>query len=185
MTGSIGLLGTRPSYDLMEGCDTLLMVGSGFPCSEWLPEVGKARGVRIDIEPRMLSIRYPMEVNLCGDSAEMLRALLPLLERKQDRSWREKIEKGVSDWWEALEQRAMQDADPVNPQRVFRELSPRLPDRCIVTADSGSGTDWFARDLKMRKGMMASLSGGLVTMGQGMPYALAAKINYPDRPVIA
>ena len=185
VTGSIGLLGTRPSYDLMEGCDTLLMIGSGFPYSEWLPEVGNARGVQIDIDARMLSIRYPMEVNLCGDARETLRALLPLVEQKQDRSWRDQIEQNVAAWWQKLEERAMQDAKPVNPQRVFWELSPRLPDNCIITADSGSGTNWFARDLKIRKGMMSSLSGGLATMGPGMPYALSAKINYPDRPVIA
>ncbi len=185
VTGSIGLLGTRPSYDLMEGCDTLLMIGSGFPYSEWLPEVGRARGVQIDIDARMLSIRYPMEVPLCGDARETLRALMPLVEQKQDRSWREQIEKGVAAWWDKLEERAMQSAKPVNPQRVFWELSPRLPDNVIITADSGSGTNWYARDVKIREGMMASLSGGLATMGPGMPYALSAKINFPDRPVVA
>lgn len=185
VTGSIGLLGTRPSYDLMEGCDTLLMIGSSFPYSEWLPEEGKARGVQIDLDARMLGIRYPMEVNLCGDSKGTLRALLPMLEHKTDRSWREDIEKSIRDWWELLEDRAMQSADPVNPQRVFWELSPRLPDNCIITADSGSAANWFARDLKMRSGMMASLSGGLATMGPGVPYAIAAKFAYPDRVVVA
>lgn len=185
VTGSIGLLGTHPSYELMEGCDTLLMIGTGFPYSEWLPEEGKARGVQIDIDARMLSLRYPMEENLCGDAKETLRALLPLVEHKQDRSWREEVEGNIKKWWHALEQRAMQDAKPLNPQRVFWELSPRLPDNCIVTADSGSSANWFARDLKMRKGMMASLSGGLATMGPGVPYAIAAKINFPERVVIA
>ncbi len=185
VTGSIGLLGTRPSYDLMEGCDTLLMIGSGFPYSEWLPEVGKARGVQIDIDPRMLSLRYPMEVPLCGNARETLQALLPLVEQKSDRSWRDGIEKGVAAWWDKLEERAMQDAKPINPQRVFWELSPRLPQDVIITADSGSGTNWYARDIKIREGMMSSLSGGLATMGPAMPYAIAAKMNFPDRPVIA
>ena len=185
VTGSIGLLGTRPSYDMMMECDTLLMVGSGFPYSEFLPKEGQARGVQIDIEPGMLSIRYPMEVNLIGDSAATLRALLPMLDRKQDRSWRERIEGGIKDWWKVLEARAMNSADPLNPQRVFWELSPRLPERCIISGDSGSHTNWYARDVKIRRGMMASLSGGLATMGSGMPYAVSAKFAYPDRPVLA
>ncbi len=185
VTGSIGLLGTRPSSDLMAGCDTLLMVGSSFPYSEFLPEEGQARGVQVDIDGRMIGIRYPMEENLVGDSAETLRALIPLLERKSDRSWREGVEQGVERWWKVLEARAMNDADPLNPQRVFWELSPRLPDNCILSADSGSAADWFARDLKLRRGMMASLSGTLATMGPGVPYAIAAKFTHPDRVAIA
>lgn len=185
VTGSIGLLGTRPSYELMEGCDTLLMIGSGFPYSEWLPEEGKAKAVQIDIDARMLSLRYPMDVPLCGDAKATLQALLPLLDHKQDRSWRQDIEKSIEKWHHALEKRAMQSADPVNPQRVFWELSPRLPENCIVTADSGSAANWFARDLTFRKGMKASLSGGLATMGPGVPYAIAAKYAYPERTVIA
>jgi pyruvate dehydrogenase (quinone) len=185
VTGSIGLLGTKPSWDMMEECDTLLMVGSGFPYSEFLPEEGQARGVQIDIDPGMLSIRYPMEVNLVGDSAGTLRALLPLLRQKSDDTWRRGIENGVAEWWKVLEARAMSSADPLNPQRVFWELSPRLPDGVILASDSGSSANWYARDLKMRRGMMASLSGGLATMGAGMPYALAAKFAYPHRPVIA
>jgi pyruvate dehydrogenase (quinone) len=185
VTGSIGLLGTRPSWEMMNDCDTLLMVGSSFPYTEFLPKPGQACGVQVDREARMLSIRYPMEVNLVGDSAETLRRLLPLLEHKQDRRWREQIEQGVAKWWQTLEARAMADADPVNPQRVFWELSHRLPDRCILTCDSGSAANWYARDLVIRPGMMASLSGGLATMGCGVPYAIAAKLQYPDRPVIA
>lgn len=185
VTGSIGLLGTRPSYDLMTGCDTLLMVGSNFPYSEWLPEEGQARGVQIDIDGRMLGLRYPMEVNLIGDAKGTLAALLPLLEPKEDRSWRQRIERGVERWWRVLEQRAMVSANPVNPQRVFWELSPRLPAGCILTCDSGSAANWYARDLKIRRGMMASLSGGLATMGPGVPYAIAAKFAHPTRPVIA
>jgi pyruvate dehydrogenase (quinone) len=185
VTGSMGLLGTRPSYDLMRRCDTLLIVGSSFPYSEFLPEEGKARGVQIDLDGRMLGIRYPTEVNLVGDSAETLRALIPLLGRKADRSWREEIEENVAQWWRVIEERALNDADPVNPQRVFWELSARLPDDCIVAADSGSGTNWYARDLKMRRGMKASVSGTLATMGCAVPYAIAAKFAYPERVAIA
>jgi pyruvate dehydrogenase (quinone) len=185
VTGAIGLLGTKPSYDMMMGCDTLLMVGSSFPYSEFLPEEGQARGVQIDIDGRMLGIRYPMEVNLVGDSAETLRLLAPLLTPKTDRSWREKIEHNVANWWQTLESRAMNDANPINPQRVFWELSLRLPGGVILTCDSGSAANWYARDVKIRRGMMASLSGGLATMGPAVPYAIAAKFAYPDRPVIA
>jgi pyruvate dehydrogenase (quinone) len=185
VTGSIGLIGTMPSWELMTECDTLLMVGSSFPYSEFLPKEGQARGVQIDIDGRMLSIRYPMEVSLVGDSRDTLRALLPLLRRKEDRNWRERIEESVAKWWTVLEARAKNPADPINPQLVFWELSPRLPDGCIITADSGSSADWFARDLKLRRGMMASLSGNLATMGPGVPYAIAAKFAHPDRPVIA
>ena len=184
VTGPIGLLGSKPSWDMMMDCDTLLMVGSSFPYSEFLPEPGQARGIQIDIDGRMLSIRYPMEVNLVGDSAETLRALLPLLRRKTSRGWRERIEQGVADWWQTLEGRAMIDANPINPQRVFWELSPRLPDECILSCDSGSAASWYARDLKMRRGMMASLSGTLATMGPAVPYAVAAKFCHPDRVVI-
>ncbi len=185
VTGSIGLLGTRPSWDLMQGCDTLLMVGSSFPYAEFLPEEGKARGIQIDIDGRMVGIRYPMEVNLVGDAAETLRALVPLLERKPDRSWREEIEQGVAEWWKVMAARADVAADPINPQRVFTELSSRLPDRCIISADSGSSANWFARDVKLRRGMKASLSGTLATMGPGVPYAIAAKFAFPDRVAIA
>ncbi|MBA3300069.1 MAG: thiamine pyrophosphate-requiring protein [Thermoleophilaceae bacterium] len=185
VTGSIGLLGTKPSYDLMTGCDTLLMVGSSFPYAEFLPEEGDARGVQIDIDARMIGIRYPMEVNLVGDSAQTLRALIPLLKRKTDRAWRDEIESGVAKWWEVLESRAMKDAKPINPQRVFWELSSRLPDDCILSADSGTAASWYARDLKIRRGMKASLSGTLATMGAGVPYAIAAKFAFPDRVAIA
>jgi len=185
VTGSIGLLGTKPSWTLMQDCDTLLMVGSSFPYSEFLPEEGNARGVQIDIDGKMIGIRYPMEVNLVGDSAETLRALLPRLERKSDRSWREKIEREVSEWWNLIESRAQLGAEPINPQLVFHELSKRLPDRAILSSDSGSAANWFARDIKLRRGMMASLSGTLATMGPGVPYAIAAKFAHPDRPVFA
>ena len=185
VTGAIGLLGTKPSWNMMTQCDTLLMIGSRFPYSEFLPKEGDARGVQIDRDPRMLSIRYPMEVNLVGDSALTLRALLPLLEQKQDRTWRESIEHDVREWWQVLEARAMNDAKPINPQRVFWELSSRLPDDCIITVDSGTCAGWYARDIRVRRGMMASISGGLATMGCAIPYAIAAKCAHPGRPVIA
>ncbi len=185
VTGSIGLLGTKPSYDLMMQCDTLLMIGSGFPYSEFLPREGQARGVQIDIDPGMLSVRYPMEVNLHGDAAETLRALLPLLDQKTESSWRSSIEEQVRDWWKVLEARALAAASPVNPQRVTWELSPRLPADAIITCDSGSCANWYARDLKIGRGMMCSLSGGLASMGAAVPYAIAAKFAHPDRPVIA
>jgi pyruvate dehydrogenase (quinone) len=185
VTGSIGLLGTEPSSDMMQGCDTLLMVGTSFPYPEFLPPPGQARGVEIDIDSAMIGIRYPTEVNLVGDAKATLRGLIPLLERNQDRSWRNRIESNVAEWWQTLENRAHNEAHPVNPQRVFAELSPRLPDHAIVTSDSGSAANWYARHLKIRADMKASLSGGLATMGSGVPYAIAAKFNFPERVPIA
>ena len=185
VTGSIGLLGTKATHDMMMGCDTLLMIGSSVPYSQFLPEFGQARGVQIDIDGRMIGLRYPMEVNLIGDAKSTLSELLPLLSRNEDRSWRQEIEDGVARWWDIVEARAMQGANPLNPQRVVWELSSRLPDNAIVTADSGSVTNWYARDLKFRKGMRGSLSGTLATMGCAVPYAIAAKWCHPDRPAIA
>jgi pyruvate dehydrogenase (quinone) len=185
VTGCIGLLGTRPSSDLMTDCDTLLMVGTGFPWSEFLPKTGAARAVQIDIDPAMLSLRYPCEVNLHGDAAETLRLLLPMLERKTDDSWRKTIEGSMRDWWETLEARAMTTAHPVNPQRVVWEMSSRLPDNVIVTSDSGSCANWYARDYRVKRGQMASLSGGLASMGAAVPYAIGAKFAHPGRPVVA
>jgi pyruvate dehydrogenase (quinone) len=185
VTGTIGLLGSKPSSDLMDDCDTLLMIGTGFPWSEFLPRTGQARAVQIDIDPTMLGIRYPTEVNLHGDCAETLRALLPLLEQKSDTDWRDGIAKGMADWWKLMEERALEKANPVNPQRVTWELSPRLPGDVIVTSDSGSCANWYARDLRIRRGMMCSLSGGLASMGAAVPYAIGAKFAHPDRPVIA
>src|SRR3954468_2091136 len=175
VTGSIGLLGTRPSDVMMQGCDTLLMVGSGFPYSEWLPRPGQARRVQIDIDARMLGIRYPMELNLAGDARDTLQALLPRLRQQADRGWQEEIASNVERWWQVLGDRAELSAQPLNPLKVFHELSPRLPEHCIITADSGSGTNWWARHLRFRRGMRGALSGTLATMGPAMPYAVAAK----------
>ena len=183
-TGQIGLLGTKPSWDLMKECDTFLMVGSAFPYSEFLPEPGSARGVQIDIDGANLSLRYPMEYTLIGDSKATLNALLPMIEQKTDAGWRDGIEANVATWWKTVEARAMEPAAPINPQRIFHELSPLLPDDVIMTGDSGSVANWYARDIRMRRGMMGSLSGGLASLGAATPYAVAAKFAHPTRPVI-
>jgi len=184
-TGSIGLLGTKPSWTLMNECDTLLMVGSSFPYSEFLPEPGTARGVQVDLDGRMLNIRYPMELGLVGDAKATLEELLPLLEPRTSNGWRTQIEEEVAEWWRLIEDRAMQDADPINPQRLFWQLNHHLPDDAIVTSDSGSAANWFARDVKLGPAHLASLSGNLATMGAGVPYAIAAKFAHPSRPAVA
>ena len=184
VTGSIGLLGTIPSHDMIEGCDTLLMIGTTFPYAEFLPKEGQARGVEINIDASLIGIRYASDVMLIGDAKETLRALVPHLIRKSDRAWREKIEENVASWWKIVEERSLQDAEPMNPQRVAHELSQVLPDDAIVTADSGSSTNWYARQVKLKQGNLASLSGTLATMGPGVPYAIAAKFAHPARPVI-
>ncbi|MFJ1968890.1 thiamine pyrophosphate-requiring protein [Streptomyces sp. NPDC087903] len=185
VTGSIGLLGTRPSYELMQGCDTLLMIGSSFPYTQFMPELDQARAVQIDIDPHMIGLRYPFEVNLVGDARATLQRLLPLLHRQKKRAWREKIEKDVGRWWEVMQRRAAVDADPINPEYVVHALDGRLPDDAILSADSGSAANWYARHLRLRGRMRGSLSGTLATMGPGVPYAIGAKFAHPDRPAIA
>ncbi|MCK8677670.1 thiamine pyrophosphate-requiring protein [Streptomyces lichenis] len=185
VTGAIGLLGTRPSYELMRECDTLLMIGSSFPYTQFMPELDQARAVQIDIDPHMIGLRYPFEVNLVGDARETLQRLLPRLHRKESRTWREKVEKDVVRWWEVMQRRAAVDADPVNPEYVVHALDGRLPEDAIITADSGSAANWYARHLRLRGRMRGSLSGTLATMGPGVPYAIGAKFAHPDRPVIA
>ena len=184
VTGSIGLLGTRPSYELMENCDTLLTVGSSFPYTQFLPAFDQARAVQIDIDGKYVGMRYPYELNLVGDARATLQALIPLLERKEDRSWQEDIEAKVTRWWETMEKEAMVEADPINPMRLFHELSTRLPADAIVAADSGSAANWYARQLKFHGQVRGSLSGNLATMGPGVPYGIGAKFGHPDRPVI-
>ncbi len=184
-TGSIGLLGTKPSWDLMMECDTLLMIGSSFPYSEFLPKEGQARGVQIDINSKALSSRYPMEVNLPGGAKETLQALIPYLHRKTNRKWLTKLQEAMQDWQKVLDARVKNEANPINPEYIFSELSPRLPDNCILSADSGTCANWFARHLKVKETMMASLSGNLASMCPGVPYAIAAKFAYPDRIPIA
>jgi pyruvate dehydrogenase (quinone) len=184
VTGSIGLLGSRPSYELMKGCDTLLTVGSSFPYTQFLPAFDQARAVQIDIDGKYIGMRYPYELNLVGDARATLQALIPLLQRKEDRSWREDIEARVARWWQTMEQEAMVEADPVNPMRLFHELSTRLPGDAIIAADSGSSANWYARQLKFRGDIRGSLSGNLATMGPGVPYGIGAKFGHPGRPVV-
>ncbi|HEU5147247.1 MAG TPA: thiamine pyrophosphate-requiring protein [Chryseosolibacter sp.] len=185
MTGTIGFFGTTATELMMQECDTLLLIGTSFPYAEFLPKEGQARCVQIDIDGRMLSLRYPAEVNLLGDSKETLKRLIPLLHQKGNTEWKNKIQERMRQWNQQQEALAMRTAKPLNPQFVFRVLSPLLPEKCILTADSGSTASWYARELMMREGMMASLSGNLASMGCAVPYAIAAKFAFPDRTVIA
>ncbi|MEU7045610.1 thiamine pyrophosphate-requiring protein [Streptomyces varsoviensis] len=185
VTGAIGLLGTRPSYELMQGCDTLLVIGSSFPYTQFMPELDQARAVQIDIDPHMIGLRYPFEVNLVGDAGATLRALLPQLKRKKHGAWRKKIEKDSARWWEVMERRAAVDADPLNPEYVVHALDALLPDDVILAADSGSAANWYARHLRLRGAMRGSLSGTLATMGPGVPYVIGAKFAHPERPAVA
>lgn len=185
VTGSIGLLGTRPSYELMRDCDTLLTVGSSFPYSQFLPAFDQARSVQIDVDPSLIGMRYPYDLNIVGDAKSTLRALIPHLQLKTDRSWRDGIESNVNRWWETMAKEANVTTERVNPLRLFAEVSPMLPDNAILTADSGSAANWYARQLQFRGDMRGSLSGTLATMGPGVPYAIGAKFAHPDRPVIA
>ncbi|QRP49543.1 thiamine pyrophosphate-requiring protein [Amycolatopsis sp. FDAARGOS 1241] len=185
VTGAIGLLGTRPSYELMRDCDTLLIVGSGFPYSQFLPPFGQARAVQIDLDARFLGLRYPTEVTLLGDAKSTLEHLIPLLERKTVRAWRERVEKNVTEWTDTVTRQAMLEAHPINPMRIVHELSERIPEDAIVTTDSGSTANWYARNLRIRGRIRGSLSGTLATMGPAVPYAIGAKFAHPDRPVVA
>jgi pyruvate dehydrogenase (quinone) len=184
VTGGLGLLGTTPSWNMMMNCDTLLMVGTSFPYSEFLPKEGQARGIQIDIDGRNLGLRYPTELNLIGDSKQSLQALIPLLKWKDDRSWREKIESDIRDWWNVIDTRAKESANPINPELVAWELSKRLPDNAILSADSGTTANWYGRTIKMRKGMKGSVSGSLASMGAAVPYAISGKFAYPERTVV-
>ena len=184
-TGQIGLLGTKPSWDLMKGCDTLLMVGTTFPYSEFLPKEGQAKCVQIDIDPTMLSLRYPADVALVGDAGATLKALLPLLDQKKRGAWREAIEKNVAAMWDEEGRKAHIEGKPLNPELFFWELSERLPANAVIAADTGMSTTFFARAVKMKRGMKTAISGTLATMGPAVSYALAAKFAFPDRPAIA
>jgi pyruvate dehydrogenase (quinone) len=185
VTGTLGLLGTRPSSDMMNECDTLLMVGTCYPYSEFLPKEGQARGVQINIDARNVGLRFPTELNLIGDSRETLAALLPLLTFRTEEAWRAKIAKNLKDWYSDEEARCHVAGEQINPQLVFWELNKRLPDEAILSGDAGTATNWFARNIHMRRGMKSSLSGGLATMGSAVPYAIAAKFAFPHRVVIA
>ncbi|MET7704442.1 thiamine pyrophosphate-requiring protein [Streptomyces sp. NPDC005485] len=186
VTGAIGLLGTRSSYELMRDCDTLLTIGSSFPYAQFLPDFGKARAVQIDIDPHMVGMRYPYEVNLVGDAKATLERLIPMIDGEpRGREWYDTVCANVARWRELMGRRAELSADPINPEYVARALDPLLPDNAIVTSDSGSTANWYARHLTMRPGMRSSLSGTLATMGCGVPYAIGAKFAHPDRPAIA
>jgi pyruvate dehydrogenase (quinone) len=185
VTGSIGLLGTRPSYEMMRDCDTLLTIGSNFPYSQFLPEPGQARAVQIDIDGAMIGMRYPYEINLIGDAASTLKSLIPLLTRKDDRGWRETIEDNVARWWEVLGAEAQVEADPINPMRLFHEFDRVAPADAMIAADSGSAANWYARHIRMRGSMRGTLSGTLATMGPAVPYAIGAKFAHPERPAVA
>jgi pyruvate dehydrogenase (quinone) len=185
VTGAVGHLGTTASEALMQHCDTLLMIGTNEPFTEFLPPVGQARAVQIDIDGSNLGNRYPTEINLAGDAAETLRAMLPNLRDKDRSAWRRQVEAWVSQWRAIAEQRARRLAQPLNPQLIFHELSPRLPDGALLAVDVGSVTYWYARHIQMRRGMAAHLSSTLASMGSAMPYAVAAKLAYPDRLVLA
>jgi pyruvate dehydrogenase (quinone) len=184
VTGAIGLLGTRPSYAMMSDCDTLLTIGSNFPYTQFMPEFGQARGVQVDLDGKFIGMRYPYEVNLVGDAAATLKALIPMLERRDHGDWRQEIESNVADWWASMESEAMVEADPVNPQRLFHEASKRLPRRAMVAADSGSAANWYARQLRFADDVRGSLSGTLATMGPAVPYGIGAKFAQPDRPAV-
>ena len=183
-TGSVGLLGTRPSQDAMEGCDTLLMVGTSFPYIEFMPKPGQARGVQIDLDPTRIGLRYPVEVGLEGDSRRTLQALIPLLQRHDDRSFLETAQRGMADWWALMEERGTRPDVPMKPEVMASELGKRLRDDAIVCCDSGTIATWWARHIRVKRGQMYSLSGTLASMANGLPYAIAAQVAYPERQVV-
>jgi pyruvate dehydrogenase (quinone)/pyruvate oxidase len=184
-TGPIGLLGTRPSQEALEACDTLLIIGTSFPYIEFYPKPGQARGVQIELDPMRIGLRYPVEVGLVGDSRRTLRALTPLLKRNAERGFLEQAQRGMRDWRELMHERASRMDKPMKPQRVAAELGRRLRDDAIVACDSGTIATWWARHIPARRGQMHSLSGNLATMANGFPYAIAAQIAYPDRQCVA
>jgi len=188
VTASIGLLGTRPSYEMMREHDTLLTIGSSFPYTQFMPDFGQARSVQIDLDAKQVGMRYPYELNIVADAKSALDALLPLLGTKPDRSWRDGIEAGVAHWHQTIQRQAMLGSgrpETVNPMRLVHELSAVIPDDAMVASDSGSSANWYARNLRLRADMRGSLSGNLATMGPGVPYVIGAKFAHPDRPAIA
>ena len=184
-TGSIGLLGTRPSQEVMEECDTIFIVGSAFPYIEFMPKPDQARGVQIDRNPEQIGLRFPVEVGLIGDSRRTLLSLMSLLKRNESRKFLEKAQSGMKEWWKIIEDRGTRRDKPMKPQVVAWELGKRLAENAITTCDSGTITTWWARGIPSRRGQMHSLSGNLATMACGLPYAIAAQIAYPDRQVVA
>ena len=183
-TGTVGLLGTRPSQEAMESCDTLLMVGTSFPYIEFMPKPGQARGVQIDLDPTRIGLRYPVEVGLAGDSRRTLQALMPMLQRHEDRGFLETAQQGMAAWWALMEERGSRPDVPMKPEVVAWELGKRLRDDAIVCCDSGTIATWWARHIRVKAGQMYSLSGTLASMANGLPYAMAAQIAYPERQVV-
>jgi len=184
-TGGIGLLGTKPSQEALEDCDTLLMVGTSFPYIEFMPKPGQARGVQIDLDPKRIGLRYPVEVGLVGDSRNTLRELIPLLRHKEDRKFLQAAQAGMKDWWDLMEKRGTRREKPLKPQVVAWELGKRLRSDAIISSDSGTITTWWARQIVARRGQMFSLSGTLATMAPGLPYTIAAQVAYPNRQCVA
>ena len=180
-TGPVGLLGTKPSQEALESCDTLLLVGTSFPYIEFLPRPGQARGVQIELDPARVGLRYPVEVGLIGDSKRTLQALIPLLERKRNRTFLEECQAEMRDWWRLMEEQGTSSDSPMKPQVVAWELGKRLRDDAIVIADSGTVATWWARQIPVKRGQIHTLSGTLATMANGVPYAVAAQIAYPNR----
>lgn len=184
-TGGIGLLGTRPSQEALEDCDTFFMVGTSFPYIEFMPKPGEARGVQIDLDPKRIGLRFPVEVGLIGDSKNTLKELIPLLKRKEDRKFLQVAQAGMKDWWEVIEKRGTRQDKPMKPQVVAWELGKRLRGDAIVSSDSGTITTWWARQIPVKRGQMFSLSGTLATMAPGLPYTIAAQVAYPERQCVA
>jgi pyruvate dehydrogenase (quinone)/pyruvate oxidase len=184
-TGGIGLLGSRPSQEAMEDCDTLLIVGSSFPYIEYLPKPGQARGVQVELDPKRIGLRFPVDVGLVGDSRNTLRELIPLLQHKKERKFLQAAQAGMKDWREAMQERASRADKPMKPQVVAAELGKRLRDDAIVSCDSGTIATWWARHIPARRGQMHTLSGTLATMAPGLPYTIAAQVAYPKRQCVA
>jgi pyruvate dehydrogenase (quinone) len=184
-TGGIGLLGTSPSEDALKECDTLLIVGSSFPYIEFYPAPGQAKAVQIDADPTRIALRYPVELGLVGDAKNTLAELLPLLKARDDRTFLEKAQHAMHDWWTLMDTRAKRDDVPMKPQTITAAVNEMLHDDAIVVSDSGTITSWFARHIKARRGQSFSLSGNLATMACGLPYAIGAQVAFPDRQVVA
>jgi pyruvate dehydrogenase (quinone) len=184
-TGGIGLLGTKPSQEALEDCDTLLIVGSSFPYIEFMPKPRQAKGVQIELDPKRIGLRYPVEVGLVGDSHNTLRELIPLLKHKEDRKFLQAAQAGMKDWWELMEKRSTRPDKPMKPQVVAWELGKRLKNDAIVSCDSGTITTWWARYILARHGQMHTVSGNLATMACGLPYTLAAQVAFPHRQCVA
>ena len=184
-TGPVGLVGSKPSQEALEECDTLFIVGSSFPYIEYYPQPGQARAVQIDLDPVHIALRYPVEVGLVGDARRTLRALRPMLQRNDNRRFLERAQAGMREWWELMEERGTRTDKPMKPQVVARELARRLADDAIFTADSGTVATWYARNMPVRRGQMCTLSGNLATMANGFPYAIAAQVAHPQRQCVA